>query len=354
MATTTQDDSSLLKSVMVLGFLTIALGFSAYQTATGYELDLGKPAAWLLALMCAGILGLLTMSLRSAIRENRSTVGIWIGCLVVSGVSFAGNFNAFYTGFNKGNLIRDELDAKKKKLDSVFVSANLVLADREYLTKENQAKAKMKALRSQILNEGNPGLGPKALVLLTELDALLGRKRNLLVATGSGTAVLTNLADRYEQGVIDDLSALRKISGLNAEERTKTFDEIKQPYKNASDKLDSALKDVSSTSPTGLANAVVAIQEAVMVHNLIGSKTKASIKEADFIYDENLRLEGDKIGKIAHSFDTASKYKGSFAVWLSAFLALFIDMGVPLVIRLVHRTTDYIPQRQAKNRPVTI
>ena len=88
-------DGQAVKSIATFLFLTIALLFTAYQSAIGYERAIGLIPAIFLAVLCAGILGLLSLSLRSRMREGRRTTGIWIGAIVVAAVSFAGNFNAF-------------------------------------------------------------------------------------------------------------------------------------------------------------------------------------------------------------------------------------------------------------------
>ena len=58
-----EQDGAMLKAMLVLIFMVVALGFTAYQTAKGYESAIGTIPAWLLAFLCAGILGLLTLIL---------------------------------------------------------------------------------------------------------------------------------------------------------------------------------------------------------------------------------------------------------------------------------------------------
>jgi hypothetical protein len=56
------NDGPIVKSIAVFVFLTIALLFTAYQCAIGYQQAIGRIPAVFLAILCAGILGLGTVN----------------------------------------------------------------------------------------------------------------------------------------------------------------------------------------------------------------------------------------------------------------------------------------------------
>ena len=46
-------------------------------------------------------------------------------------------------------------------------------------------------------------------------------------------------------------------------------------------------------------------------------------------------IGNQEIGSIDFSLNSAFSHLNHFAVWLSLFLAFFIDIGVPLVVRII-------------------
>jgi hypothetical protein len=64
----------------------------------------------------------------------------------------------------------------------------------------------------------------------------------------------------------------------------------------------------------------------------MGSKTRSLIKDKVFVYDENIRVENDELGKISHTYRSAGAHISHWSVWMSAFLALMIDLVVPLFV----------------------
>jgi hypothetical protein len=69
-----------------------------------------------------------------------------------------------------------------------------------------------------------------------------------------------------------------------------------------------------------------------------------------------MTLKSDKIGNIDFSLNSALNHTTHFAVWLSLFLALFIDLGVPFLVRVVQDSSrneaiEKYRGAQAKNSP---
>jgi hypothetical protein len=128
----------------------------------------------------------------------------------------------------------------------------------------------------------------------------------------------------------------------NAEERQKARSANRNLYDDAIKKVDGALTSLASDKSQLAENdAVAAIEKGVQAYSRIGAQTRSSLPDSiAFNYDKEMTLESDKVGSIDHSFDTAAKNLTRMAVWLSAFLAFFIDMGVPLVIWLTRTNGD--------------
>lgn len=339
---TDSTDSQAIKSIATFIFLTIALVFTGYQCAIGYERAIGLIPAIFLAVLCAGILGLLSLTLRSRMREGRRTTGIWIGAIIVAAVSFAGNFNAFYTGFIKSELIKKELEGKRNSLDGIQKAAESALADKRFSELERDVAFLKRELRSQILNEGNPGLGPEAKRVIARIESRIGDQLTPERAAGSTTEALTRLADRYDQRIDDKVSAKRIAMVENAEERQKARADNLRLYNDATRAVDGSLTNLASDkSRRSEEDAIAAIEKAVQAYSRIGAVTRASLPDSvSFEYNRSMTLASDKAGSIDHSFNTARENLGHMAVWLSAFLAFFIDMGVPLVIWLTHSKQD--------------
>lgn len=335
-------DPQMLKSVLLFIFLLTALGFTSYQTAKGYESAIGTIPAWLLAMLCAGMLGVLAMSLRTALRNSEKTALIWLGCFLVAGVSFAGNFNSFYTGFIKNELIKDELEAKRRALDEIHTRSETALADKGFTQLQRDVEALKKQLRAQIVNDGNPGLGPEARLVLKQIEQKLKESFTPEVAADRTTQSLEKLADRYDAQIDAKLEAKRISLVENAVERQKAQLANKGKYAEAIKSVDESLARIAlDKSPNSQADAIRSIQKSVEAYSRIGAQTKSSLPTSvSFDYDTRITLESDKAGSIDHSFNSALKHLGHFAVWLSVFLAFFIDMGVPLVIRMSYSKSD--------------
>ncbi len=163
-------------------------------------------------------------------------------------------------------------------------------------------------------------------------------------ASASTTDALTKLADRYDQRIDDKVAAKRIALVENAEERQKAREENLRLYREATKTVDSALTTLASDkSSRSEQDAVAAIEQAVRSYSRIGAATRGSLPDSvPFDYDRAMTVLSDKAGNIDHSFNTARENLSHMAVWLSAFLALFIDIGVPVAIRLTHSRDELI------------
>ena len=326
-----------LKNLMLVIFIAAACIFTCYQTYQGYKMALGTIPSLAIALLCSGILFLLALTLRARIKEGGSTLAIWAGCLIVTLVSLPGNFNAFYTGFIRGELVKEELEEKRTALDEIYSKSQTVLADKSFTSLQSEVVALNQQLRSQIMNEGNPGLGEEAQAVISRLEDKLGDNLTPLFASSKNPEALEKLADRYEQNIASKLDARRMVLVENAEERKKAEQDNKQAYDKAITLVDEALSSFATDKGTAAQNnAIHAIQESAKIYSRIDATSRASILDSvAFEYDKKMTLKSDKIGSIDFSLNSAFSHLNHFAVWLSLFLAFFIDIGVPLVVRII-------------------
>jgi hypothetical protein len=202
---------------------------------------------------------------------------------------------------------------------------------------ESEVNSLKKQLRSQIMNEGNPGLGEEAKSIIVRLNSVLGDSLTPLVAQGQDPDSLEKLADRYDQNIDAKLEARRVSMVDNAEGRKKTQEDNLREYTNAMKLTDNAL-DIFASDKGRMAQVKVinAIQQSAKAYSRIGANTRSSISDDTvFEYNKRVTLRSDKVGTIDFSLNSALSHLGHFATWLSLFLAFFIDMGVPLTMRLI-------------------
>lgn len=329
--------SQEIRGLGIIILLICTYSFTAYQTYQGYLFAMGFGPAFVLASLCGILLFWLSYTLHNRLKDNSKTWGLWIGCLIVTLVSMPGNFNAFYTGFVRGELVKEELEQKRNNLDELYNKSQKVLADKAFSSLESEVNALKQQLRSQIMNEGNPGLGDAAQSVIARLNAKLNDTLTPLVAAGRDAAALKKLADRYDENIDSKLNAKRVMMVENAEGRKAAEIENLQAYTHAMKLINNALEVFAlDKGSTAQAEVIHAIQQSVKAYSSIGAVTRSNLADGVvFEYDKNITLMSDKVGTIDFSLNSALGHLTHFATWLSLFLAFFIDMGVPLTMRLI-------------------
>ena len=136
----------------------ILVPFSAYQTYLGYSEFLG----FLPALMVAVVSGLIFFGLNHTIREARVNgqphFKLILGYLLPLGISFFGNFNAFYSGQMKGELLEMELGRYETTFETTFANGlSQVKASTGLGPLELQYKTQLGKLKNQIEQQGGYG-----------------------------------------------------------------------------------------------------------------------------------------------------------------------------------------------------
>ena len=68
------------------------------------------------------------------------------------------------------------------------------------------------------------------------------------------------------------------------------------------------------------------------VYGEVALKVKSLIKEKAFEYDGELKVNNEEVGKISHTYQSAIVHKFHWGVWVSAAVALAVDLVVPLFV----------------------
>ncbi|RZJ99417.1 MAG: hypothetical protein EOO43_26340 [Flavobacterium sp.] len=176
----------------------------------------------------------------------------------------------------------------------------------------------------------------------------MGDKLTPLVASSKKEEDLKKLADGYDKNIDSKLEAKRTAMVENAEERQNALQANKVSYDRAVLLVDNALSKLAvNKGASAQVEAIGAIQESAKTYSRIGATTRASIPESfPFAYDQKMTLRSDKVGSIDFSLNSAFSHLNHWAVWLSLFLAFFIDIGVPLVVRIIQsnaKESDELP-----------
>jgi len=329
-----QEDAVL--SVVLLLIAVLCLGFSFYAMMVGYHDLVGSLlGSGVLALILVLMLFALNYKLRRDIMNNMgggAIAVIMVLYLVVVLASFSGMFNKFYSTFMRDELIKEELQQKITAIQTLKERATAELTSEEAEKLRAQVESKIGQLAAQVQNPQEPGLGQKAQSILVDVEALLGEKLTRLVGRDTTTVGLKKLSDNYGDMIRSALERNKKMVELNEPERRAYVGLLSKDAKTINERLTDSLRAVSTKTEVARSDALLVIQDAVNLYKGIGSKTRSLLKDKKFEYDENLRVENDDIGKISHTYRSALQHINHWAVWVAAFLALMIDLIVPLFV----------------------
>lgn len=301
-------------------FVFMAISFA--QTALGFTDLFGAAFAWAFSAAITMLMYGFTIFIGQRRLNKLPVIGFLIAYFFFSLFSFAGNFNAIYTSYQKEQLFRDEMLKHKQQLNDVVAATNKALNNfnPELTEKRNRVEALTEQLVSQISDPARPGLGKRALELISEIEAVLGEK-----LTEFGTRGITpkELALRYQENI--DQIARRKLTN-------KDYDKVEAIRKNAEEKakeinalIDNVLTSTQDVKTFGFETNL----KAVNVINEIGSTTQEFINDPALFKFEKVPFESQEIGKIAFSFKSAFVEHPLVAV-LFVILCLFIDWAVVL------------------------
>lgn len=249
-------------------------------------------------------------------------IGFLIAYFFFSLFSFAGNFNAIYTSYQKEQLFRDELLKHKQQLNDVVSATNKALNNfnPELTEKRNRVEALTEQLVSQISDPARPGLGKRALELIREIEGVLGER---LTEFGTRGISPKELALRYQENI--DQITRRKLTNKDYDKVEEIRANTEKKAKEINNLIDNVLSTAADVKQYGFETNL----KAVNVINEIGSNTQEFINDTAIFKFEKVPFESQEIGKIAFSFKSAFVDHPLVAV-LFTILCLFIDWAVVL------------------------
>lgn len=304
--------------------LFVFMAISLVQTALGFEDLFGAAFAWAFSVAITMLMYGFTVFIGYRRVNKLPVLMLVFSYFFFSLFSFAGNFNAIYTSYQKEQLFRDELLKHKQQLNDVVNATNKALNNfgPEILEKRNRVESLTQQLISQITDPARPGLGKRALELISQIEAILGEK---LTEFGTRGGNWTEIAQRYQENI--DQIARRKLTSKDYEK----VDDIREETQKKQKEINSLIDDVLQTNYSVKQYGYETNLKAVTAINDIGSRTQEFINDTAVFKFTPVNFESQEIGKIAFSFKSAFM-SHPFVALLFTILCLFIDWAVLLCL----------------------
>jgi hypothetical protein len=322
--------------IVLLLIALLCLGFSFVTMMYGYRDLVGS--IWGSAVLSA-ILVLMLFALNYKLRRGLQAgisggqiATLFVIYVIVVLASFSGLFNRFYSTFMQDELIKEELQQKITLVQDIQNRAKSELSSIEAEKLRGRIEGKIAQLQQQIKNPGEPGMGVKARSIIADVEAELKERLTVLTWRDMSTEGLEKLSATYATMIRDVMEKSEGMRKINEPERRAYIAAMVSESNRAVDKLTQNSKAAANKTEVSRADALNALQEAVNVYKGIGSKTRSLLKDKVFAYDENIRVENDELGKISHTYRSAGQHIGHWSVWIAAFLALMIDLIVPMFV----------------------
>lgn len=323
-----------IEDSLVVVVTLVCLAVSLWQTGNGYSKAFGHwIVSFAVAFALVAVMFIQNGRIKRNIQENKKNSKAWLLYLICTLASFAGNFNSFYSKFTGKDLVKDELLIKRDSIESIGTrAANFLVKPDDKLLKD-KIDTKVKALRQQIINEGNPGLGPIALDLLAQIERELkmDTKFDRLKAASKNRQDLETLADEYQKKIEGELDIKLKESNVA----------LKIDIENRYKEMVKAIDDVPQNNEV---QGLEVIGKAVNEYKRIGNDVQK--ENPKFVYDKSMTVENTRLGEIDHTFRSVQKNWPSYAIALAAFLSLMIDLLPPLLVSFVTQSNQTAPPRK--------
>jgi hypothetical protein len=312
-----RNDGSGFRLVIILIITFLCLGISFVQMMRGYREFGGLLISGVFSFVVVLILFYLIFELHKAKKENKSVVWILAWYMFFVLVSFAGNFNAFYTFFMKNELLKTEVEEKYSDLSKLRADAEVAL----YKSKKIDEKVMdlMSQLKVQIESRNEPGCGPKCEALLQNIEAALGHQLTRIKA-------LPNKKVLSEDQMKDSLDKL--VNGYRrlviGDEQTNLLAAMDQDIALLQPDVEASIKSPELYAQETVSKIVNKFNlHALNVRKLAGENYKVEMA---------LSADNAELGKISQTFNSASHHLGHWGTWVSGFAALMVDLFVPLFV----------------------
>lgn len=302
--------------------LFVFMAISFVQTALGFQELFGMAFAWAFSLAITMVMYGFTFFVGQR-RINRLPVqGFIVAYVLFSLFSFAGNFNAVYTSYQKEQLYRDELLEHREHLHDVVNASHKALNNFNpgLDSKRGRVESLTKQLVSQISDPARPGLGQRARELIYEIERLLGER---LTEFGAAGVKPEELARRYQENI--EQIANRKLTSKDYNKAQEVRALIDRRQAETSEMIDEILQSNQAVKDFGFETNL----KAVNAINEIGSATQEAVNgRVPFKFDK-AKFKNQEIGKIAFSFKSGFSEHPLVAI-LFSILCIFIDWAVLL------------------------
>lgn len=302
--------------------LIVLMAISFWQTAEGFEKLLGGTFSWAFSAAITMLMYGFTIFIGMRRLNNLPVISFLVAYFFFSLFSFTGNFNAVYTQYQKPQLFSDELLKHKQQLNDVVSAANKALNNfsPEITEKRKRLETLSQQLYSQITDPARPGLGKRALELISEIETLLGEK---LTEFGTRNTKPEELAKRY----LDNINQMARQLTSN------DYDEIeilREFIKDSQEKTNNFIDSLLAKNDDVIRNRGAAANlQAVNAINDISLKVSNLVKDSSLFKFDEVKPENQEIGKIAFSFKSGFIHHPLHA-FLFSILCLFIDWAVVL------------------------
>jgi hypothetical protein len=262
------------------------------------------------------ILFYLIYELHKARRDNKGVGAIMAWYVFFVLVSFAGNFNAFYTFFMKEELLKGEVEEKITALYKLRADAEVAIYKRKNI--DEKVMDLISQLQVQIESRNEPGCGPKCEIILRSIQNALGRDLTRIKEPSNKQ----NLSEDQRKESLNRLVREYRRAIIGTEE-TAFLATMDQDIALRQQEADAAIK-----------NPVLAQETIAKIVNNFNTHAITAIKLAGDKFKGTTSLSADnaELGKISQTFNSASHHKTHWGTWISAFAALMIDLFVPLFI----------------------
>jgi hypothetical protein len=320
-----RNDGSGFRLIIILIITFLCLGISFVQMSRGYSEFGGLFVSVPLSFVIVLILFYLIFELHKARKENQGVakfLGLYIFFVLLS---FAGNFNAFYTFFMRNELLKTEVEEKMSALYKLRADAELALYESKGINKT--VMDLMSQLKVQIESRNEPGCGPKCEVLLKDIESALGHRLTRIKETSGKRGLSEDARKESINKLVNDYRRL--IIGT---EETALLSSLDEDVAALQKDVDAAVKnpELYAMETTGkIVNKYNTY--AISVRKLAGDNFKG---------EPSLEVENAELGKISQTFNSAYRHLGHWGTWVSGFAALMIDLFVPLFVLLVTKTGD--------------
>lgn len=309
---------------LFLTFLALLLiSVSFYQTWLGLDQIFGG-SSFVIALVLSLILLFLLWQIRKAKGAGVPTGGLSTIYMFFALFCFVANFNALYTRFMRTDIFKTELRNINNRFNDLETDIESKLNYSVADSKTRQSiVGEIDALRMQITDPRNQGKGEKANIIIARIERMLGGKLTTLTPISDTPQGYSDLADRYEQQII------QKIENLSPDEK-----KLKTDINNLVLHWNKEISELLLLNEKDIVDmAQGQIDKSITDYNKIGNRATTTLG-ADKIKFIPIQSNTQEVGKVGYAFGHAL---ANFGIMPMIVLAgcLLLDFGILFILLLM-------------------